>query len=124
MKYYCYCRMMEERKLVCHRSLEITRATREKNGLMYKNLKPIPSTSRAMSTPDMRRDGNRVSKRSVARETMKSIDEFESSKEKRLSVMMSGSLDVQMSAAVTVTTSDSNVPIDVCAWKLKFPSSF
>lgn len=108
--------MMEERKLVCRRSLEITRATREKNSHMYKNLKPIPSVSRAKSTPGVRRHGNSLSKKSVARATMRSIDEFESSMEKRLSTILSGSLDVQTSVAPTVATSDSDAVLtNVCA---------
>ncbi len=106
---------MEERKLVCRRSLELSRAARQKNSEMYRNLSPIPmATTRAKSTPDMRRQSQHRGKKSTAKETMKNIDEFESSMEKRLSTILSGSLKVRTSGTPTATTADSNVlPVDV-----------
>ena len=98
---------MEERKRLCQRSMEIARATREKNCQMFKNLKPLPSGTRSKSSPELRRHHSKLPKKSVASDTMKSIDHFELQMEKRLSVMMSGSLDVKVSVP-TANSSGSN----------------
>lgn len=70
----------------CQRSMEYSRAVRERRSMMYAKLKPIETQKRALSSPGIHSTQYQADPRnkSLAAETMQSIHVFEESLKKRL----------------------------------------
>ncbi len=75
------CRIQQERREVCHVSLERSREVREKRALMYTRLKPLTSSKRHTpshsNTTGSSSDGRSRRVRAEALATREGIDKFE-----------------------------------------------